>query len=200
MANRYMYLISYTRDWTTNSVDSVSDFYHPDLDTGPSGRKHTLVASGTARLPYDITFGAVWTIRTALPYSALSGVDFTGDGTIDFVPGTSRNQAGRDSKNTAYVLQKVNEWRAVRNLAPIPASQLQSSDFNRFDFRVSRSFTIGGARSVDLVAQVFNLFGRDNLVGGTGGTFVNNALSNAFGKYGVAGPRQEAEVGISFKF
>ncbi|PYR67784.1 MAG: hypothetical protein DMF88_11630 [Acidobacteria bacterium] len=46
MANRYMYLVSYTRDWTTNSVDNVSDFYHPDLDTGPSGRKHTLVASG----------------------------------------------------------------------------------------------------------------------------------------------------------
>jgi hypothetical protein len=200
MANRYMYLISYTRDWTTNSVDSVSDFYHPDLDTGPSGRKHTLVASGTARLPYNITFGAVWTIRTALPYSALSGVDFTSDGTVDFIPGTSRNLAGRDSKNTAYVLQKVNEWRAVRNLAPIPATQLQSSDFNRFDLRVSRAVAIGGGRSVDLVAQVFNLFGRDNLVGGTGGTFVNNALSNAFGKYGVAGPRQEAEVGISFKF
>jgi outer membrane receptor protein involved in Fe transport len=200
MANRYMYLISYTRDWTTNSVDAVSDFYHPDLDTGPSGRKHSLVASGTARLPYDITFGAVWTVRTALPYSALSGVDFTGDGTVDFVPGTSRNQAGRDSKNTAYVLQKVNEWRAVRNLAPIPASQLQSSDFNRFDIRVSRAIVLGGGRSVDLVAQVFNVFGRDNLVGGTGGTFVNIATSNAFGKYGVAGPRQEAEVGISFKF
>ena len=118
MANRYMYLVSYTRDWTTNSVDNVSDFYHPDLDTGPSGRKHTLVASGSARLPFDLTFGAVWTIRTALPYSALSGVDFTGDGTIDFVPGTSRNQAGRDSAGTAFVLQKVNEWRAVRNLGP----------------------------------------------------------------------------------
>ena len=200
MANRYMYLVSYTRDWTTNSVDSVSDFYHPDLDTGPSGRKHTLVASGSARLPFDLTFGAVWTIRTALPYSALSGVDFTGDGTIDFVPGTSRNQAGRDSAGTAFVLQKVNEWRAVRNLAPIPASQLQSSDFNRFDIRLSRALQLGGGRSVDLVAQVINLFGRDNLIGGTGGTFTNIALSSSFGKYAVAAPRQEAEVGISFKF
>jgi hypothetical protein len=42
------------------------------------------------------------------------------------------------------VLQKVNEWRAVRNLAPIPASQLQSSDFNRFDIRMSRSIRIRG--------------------------------------------------------
>ena len=158
------------------------------------------MASGTARLPFAITLGAVWTIRTALAYSALSGVDFTGDGTVDFVPGTTRNQAGRDSKGTAAVLQKVNEWRAVRNLAPIPASQLQSSNFNRFDLRLSRSVPLSAGRSLELVAQVFNVFGRDNLVGGTGGTFINNALSNAFGKYSVAAPRQEAEVGVSFKF
>jgi hypothetical protein len=39
-----------------------------------------LVASGSARLPYEITVGAVWTIRTALPFDATSGVDLTGDG------------------------------------------------------------------------------------------------------------------------
>jgi hypothetical protein len=47
---------------------------------------------------------------------------------------------------------------------------------------------------------VINVFGRDNLIGGTGGTFTNSALSSSFGKYAVAAPRQEAEVGISFKF
>jgi len=29
---------------------------------------------------------------------------------------------------------------------------------------------------------------------------VNNALSNAYGRYTIAAPRQDAEVGISFKF
>jgi len=202
MSNRYMYLISYTRDWTTNQVANVSDYYHPDLDQGPDGRKHTVVASGTARLPFDLTFGAVWTVRSALPYSALAGVDLNGDGVsnTDYVPGTTRNQAGRDSASTATVLQKVNEWRAVRNLRPIPESQLESSNFNRFDIRVSRSINLGGTRSVDLVAQVFNVFGRDNLIGGTGGGAVNTATSNAFGRYTIAAPRQDAEVGISFKF
>ena len=197
-----MYLIAYTRDWTTNEVANVTDFYHPDLDKGPDGRKHTVVASGTARLPFDITLGAVWTVRTALAYSALAGVDLNGDGVSnnDYVPGTTRNQAGRDSGGTAKVLELVNAWRAVRGRLPIPASQLQSSDFNRFDVRVSRSINIGSARSVDLVAQVFNVFGRDNLIGGTGGTFINNSLSDSYGKYQVAGPRQEAEVGIQFKF
>jgi hypothetical protein len=202
MSNRYMYLVSYTRDWTTNEVANVTDYYHPELDKGPDGRKHTVVASGTARLPFDLTLGAVWTVRTALAYSALAGVDLNGDGiaTTDLVPGTTRNEAGRDTTGTANVLQMVNAWRAVRGLAPIPASQLQSSNFNRFDIRLSRSIPLRGSESIDLVAQVFNVFGRDNLIGGTGGTFVNNALSNAFGKYGVAGPRQEAEVGIQFKF
>jgi hypothetical protein len=210
MSNRYMYLVSYTRDWTRNEVASgaqtpgttlgVTDYYHPEFDRGPDGRKHTVVASGTARLPFDFTVGAVWTARSALPFSASSGVDLTGTGTLSYVPGTTKNMAGHDDKGTAYVLQKVNEWRAVRNLAPIPADQIQSSDFNRFDIRVSRSINLGGTRSVDLIAQVFNVFGRDNLVGGTGGGAVTNALSNAFGRYTVAAPRQDAEVGISFKF
>jgi hypothetical protein len=207
MSNRYMYLVSYTRDWTTNSVANVSDYYHPDLDIGPDGRKHSLVASGTARLPFSLTFGAVWTIRTAVPFSALSGFDLTGNGTrnaqglpVDMVPGTTRNMAGRDSAGTAKMLELVNAWRAVKNLAPIPANQIESSAFNRFDIRVSRMLGIRSGQSVELVAQVFNVFGRDNLIGGTGGAFVNNALSSSFGRYTVAAPRREAEVGIQFKF
>ena len=106
----------------------------------------------------------------------------------------------RNDKDTAKLLELVNAWRAVRNLAPISATQIQNSTFNRFDIRLSRAIALGGGRSVDLVAQVFNVFGRDNLIGGTGGTFINNSLSNAFGQYTVAAPRQDAEVGISFKF
>ena len=202
MSNRYMYLVSYTRDWTENSVSAISDFYHPDLDTGPDGRKHTLVASGTARLPFGMTFGAVWTIRTALAYSALAGVDLTGTGvsTATFVPGTTRNMAGRDSASTAKMLTLVNAWRAVKNMAPIPASQLQDSSYNRFDIRLARNIAIHGGQSVDLVAQVFNVLGRDNLIGGTGGTFINNSLSSSFGRYTIAAPRQEMEVGVQCKF
>ena len=65
----------------------------------------------------------------------------------DYVPGTTRNLGGRDSESTAKVLELVNAWRAVRNRAPIPASQLQSSNFNRFDIRLSRSIPIPGGRS-----------------------------------------------------
>jgi hypothetical protein len=199
-ANRYQYLLSYTRDWTTNNVSNITDYYHPELEEGPSGRKHSLVASGYARLPYEITLGAVWTIRSALPFDALSGVDFTGDGAVDRVPGVTRNMAGRDSENTSQLLELVNAWRAVRGLAAIPASQIESSDFNRVDIRLSRSFAVGGERSVEVLMQVFNLFGSDNLIGGTGGAFFNNALSPSFGRYTVTGARQEMELGVRFRF
>jgi len=47
---------------------------------------------------------------------------------------------------------------------------------------------------------VLNLLGRDNLIGGTGGAFNNNALASTFGTYSVTGARQEAELGIRVKF
>jgi hypothetical protein len=47
------------------------------------------------------------------------------------------------------------------------------------------------------VSVLFNLSGRDNLTGGTGGNFIDNALFNSFGGYTVAGARQEAERGRS---
>ncbi len=199
-SSRYQYIVSYTREWTMNNVTNLFDYYHPELNTGPSGRKHTLVASGSARLPFGLTAGAVWTIRTALPFDASSGVGLTGTGNIDQVPGVTTNMAGRDSAGTAKLLGLVNAWRTARGLAPIPASQIQSSNYNRADVRVSRSFSLRGSRSMELSAQVLNLFSRDNLIGGTGGAFINNALSNSFGTYTVAGARREAELGIRFKF
>jgi hypothetical protein len=199
-ANGYQYLLSYTRDWTENSVNNVTDYYNPDLETGPTGRKHSLVASGYARIPYDISLGAVWTIRSALPFDALSGVDLTGDGTVDRVPGVTRNMAGRDSEGTARLLELVNAWRAVRGLAAIPEGQIESSDFNRVDLRLSRTFNLPSGTNVEVLMQVFNLFGRDNLIGGTGGAFQNSALSNSFGRYTVAGARQEMELGVRFRF
>ncbi len=199
-ANSYQYLLSYTREWTTNNTENVSNFYDPEEGTGPSGRKHQFVASGYARLPLDLTLGALWTVRSALPFDALSGVDLAGGGVITRVPGVTRNMAGRDDKGTVRLLELVNAWRGVRGLAPIAASQIEDSDFNRVDLRLSRSFAVGSGRSVEVLMQVFNLFGRDNLIGGTGGTFVNNALSNSFGTYAVTGARQEMELGIRFRF
>jgi len=102
------------------------------------------------------------------------------------------------------VLAAANAYRATLGLAPIPASQLDSNDYNAVDVRVNKSFALGGRRKIDLIAQVFNLLGRDNLAasGGAGGQngvppgWTLNVRSDAFGRINQAYNRQQAELAI----
>src|SRR5688572_9106184 len=56
----------------------------------------------------------------------------------------------------------VNAFRATRNLAPIPESQIDSDRYNRMDIRVSKAFQVGNPR-VEVIGQIFNVFGTVNL-------------------------------------
>ena len=48
-------------------------------------------------VPWSVTLGGVWTLRSAMPFSAVAGTDLNGDGAItDLVPGTTRNSGNRD--------------------------------------------------------------------------------------------------------
>jgi hypothetical protein len=113
----------------------------------------------------------------------------------DYVPGTTRNQGNRGDKGA--FLGAVNAWRAQNGRGPIPASQMDTNGYNRFDLRASK--TVGlGTRRVEFIAQVFNLFGTDNL--GIAGTWQENALSNSFGRILEVQPRQQAELAVRFTF
>ena len=102
----------------------------------------------------------------------------SGDGgTTDYVPGTSNNQGNR-----TLDINLVNAWRAVNGLGPISASQFDSNRFNSVDLRVSKALPLGANRKAELVAQVFNVFGTDNLLPPGGDSYVENALSDSFGK------------------
>jgi hypothetical protein len=58
---------------------------------------------------------------------------------------------------------------------------------------------VGSGRRVELIGQLFNVFGTDNL-GGIGTSYVTNALSDSFGKVLTALPRQQAELAVRFVF
>jgi hypothetical protein len=205
-ARRHQYLLSYTlakQDNTgagTNPL--VTDFYNPGLDFGPGSadRRHTLVASGSVLLPLDIMVGAVWTLRSTMPFSARAGLDLNNDGTTtqllqgDYVPGTTRNIGNRDNEQ---MLAAVNAWRALNGRAPIAASQIDTNDYNRVDIRASKAFILGGSRKVEFIAQVFNLLGRDNL-GGIAQGWQDNALSDSFGRITTVDARQQAELAVRF--
>jgi hypothetical protein len=199
-ADRYQYMLSYTLAKENNQgpTGAITDFYNPNLDYGPgqADRRHTFVASGSVLLPLGINAGGVWTLRSTMPFSARAGRDLNGDGvTNDFVPGLSRNVFNRGDNQR--LLDIVNAYRAQNGRAPIPLSQLEVNDFNRFDVRASKLVQLGGRR-LEFIAQVFNLFGRDNL--GLAGTWQENALSNSFGRMNEVQPRQQAELAVRFTF
>lgn len=85
------------------------------------------------------------------------------------------------SSTSISIVPLVNAWRAQNGLVPISADQFDSNRFNNVDMRVSKSISFGPNRKLELIAQVFNLFGTSNL-GDTADTWVRNALSDSFGR------------------
>jgi hypothetical protein len=205
LSNRYQYTLSYTLARVTDnsfgatSTGTVTDAYNPQWDQGygNADRRHAFVGSGAYQMPGDVIVGVVWTLRTSAPFSARAGRDLNGDGaTSDFVPGTTKGMGNRDND---AMLAAVNAYRAANALAPITALVNNSNDYSRFDVRASKAFTMPGRKRVELIGQVFNLFGRTNL-GGIGSSFNTNALSNTFGQLSTAQPRQQGELALRFTF
>ncbi len=202
-ANRHQYLLSYTLSKQQNggagTQPTITDFYNPQLDWGPGSgdRRHNFVASGSVMFPFDINVGGVWTLRSSMPFSARAGRDLNNDGAAgtDYVPGTTRNMGNRD---TAAMLTAVNAWRTQNGRAPIAEENLHTNEYNRFDVRASKALALGGRR-IEFIAQVFNLFGRDNL-GAIEQGWQENALSDSFGRILSVQERQQAELAVRFTF
>ena len=204
LANRYMFLASYTLNFTdgivnnsggTQSVVTDSARINDDLGPNNSDRRHTLVASGAVMLPFDVNLSGVFTYRSTMPFSAIAGVDLNGDANItDYVPGTRRNvfNRGKDADSLAL----VNTYRAAQltRLAPIDGAQLNTNEFYSVDMRVTKAFNVRGRQRLELVLQTFNLLNRKNLLP----AWTTNALSSAFGTITSASNLRQAEIAIRY--
>jgi hypothetical protein len=82
-------------------------------------------------------------------------------------------------------------------MAPIPESQIDTNTFYRLDLRASKAILVGGGRRIEVIGQVFNVFGRTNL-GGVGSTYQTNARAATFGQILTAQPKQQGEVAVRF--
>ena len=222
LSNRYQYQLAYTlakQDSNAATPDtvgiglggSITDVYNPGWDIGPANndRRHAVVLSGAAQLPADIVVGAIWNFRTTTPFSARAGVDLNGDGQstgggagvggnypTDYVPGTTKNMGNRDS---AAMLAAVNAYRATLNLAPVPESQIDNNRLSQCDLRVSKAINTRRGTRVELIGQVFNVLGRDNL-GGLSSQYITNVRSDSFGRILTSLPRQQGEVAVRYVF
>jgi hypothetical protein len=184
-SNRYMATVSYTlasaKD--NNPQTNVANYADYNQDFGPSNvdRRNALVASGSTLLPWKITLGGIWTVRSSLPFNAYSGT-YDADGTAQYVTGTTRNQGNRNLK---------------LGLIGVPASQIQSSKYNDFDLRVSKTVQLRESMSIEVIGQAFNLFGHLNLLGANQ---VTNATAPTFGEITNASNAQEGELAAIFRF
>jgi Carboxypeptidase regulatory-like domain/TonB dependent receptor len=184
-SNRYLATVSYTlasaKD--NNPQQNVTNYANYNQDFGPSNidRRNALVASGSVILPYKITLGGIWTVRSSQPFNAYSGT-YDADGTAQYVPGTSRNQGNRGLN---------------LSLVGVPASQIQSSKYNDFDIRVSKTVFTHESKSLEVIGQAFNLFGHLNLLAANQ---VTNATAKTFGEITNASNAQEGELAAIFRF
>jgi len=201
--HNYMYLVSYTLADTNGNVNTsggtqsvVVDSAHINYDEGPnnSDRRHTLVTSGSFMLPGDVLLGGVFSYRSTMPFSATAGVDINGDGNnTDYVPGTTRNVFNRG--NDAAMLAAVNAYRAANGLAAISPT-FSTNEFYSLDLRGSKSIALTPGRRVELIAQVFNVTNRKNILA----AWTTNARSAAFGTSTSAGPMRQAEIAVRFTY
>ena len=193
-SHRTQFLVSYTLAHSDDNAPLVRyiDPFNPDLDFGPSNgeRRSALVASGAFLAPWGITLGAVWNLRSQLPWNTTAGRDLNGDGfNTDLVPGTTRNSGSRDLN-----LAAVNAWRAQNGLGAVDPSQIDSSRINIADVRASKTIAFGRATRLELIAQAFNVFNTTNLQAQFGGGRVTNALSPIFGSIQTARPGTQGEL------
>jgi hypothetical protein len=203
-SHRYQYVIDYTlakQDDNYNSSTAVTDYYHPQEDDGPAvtDRRHNFVASGSVLLHWGINAGAIYTLRSALPFSVLTGADNNNDGAItDYVPGVGKTF-------TPGALPTINAWRATKGLAPIPLSQLESNRYNQLDARISKNINLGERYRIELIGQLFNVLGT-NSYGGVGTTQQSNASTGSatspgtLGTFTAALPKQQGELAVRFVF
>jgi hypothetical protein len=194
-SKRYLFTLAYTLAGAkdNNPQASIVNYSNPDLNWGPANidRRHSLVASGSVDLPLGITFGAIWTVRSSLPFSALTSIT-NANGTAQYVAGTSRNQGNRGLNLTA-----VNAYRATLNLTPITSSSIRSNSYNSLDVHISKSFLRRESRYVEVIGQCFNVLGHQNLLASA---YITSAASASFGNITSASNLQQAELAARFVF
>lgn len=199
--HRTQFLISYTYThmFDNNPIQEYISPFNQNLDWGPANgeRRHKIVASGSVRLPFGVTYGMIWTYASQLPWDALAGQDLYGDGfsRLSLVPGTTRNSGSRDLNLTA-----VNAWRAQNGLGPINSSQFMSSRVNDFDARLSKTFVLHENYRIKGIVQAFNMFNMANYGAQYDPGRLTNSLSSKFGQIATARPGRQLELAVQFLF
>jgi hypothetical protein len=168
------FLLGYTlgsvRTWSTGTFGTVptdsNDKFRP-LDFGPSDNdvRHRLTANVIYELPFRINVAGILTANSAAPYNHITGRDDN----LDFV---------------------LND-----RPAGVRFNALRGDPFFNTDLRVSKTFSLGGSRAVELMLETFNLSNSVNLT-----DFNGNAQASTFRQARAALPPFQAQLGARISF
>lgn len=133
--------------------------------------RHRVTLSGIYHGPWGLNFSGIFRYRSALPYLVHPGLDTNGDGFI---------------------------------LDPAPSDGIgagRGSSFTQLDVRVSKEFAFGGDFSLELIAEVFNLFNDDNPAGFNGDRSATTfGQPSAFAGDQLQGEQRLAQLGVRLRF
>ncbi|MFI5183476.1 MAG: carboxypeptidase regulatory-like domain-containing protein [Vicinamibacteria bacterium] len=130
----------------------------------PNDQRHRVSAAGTFTLPAGFSVSPIFTFATGVP------MDIQMPDGSSRVPAFQRNAGGRQFKTGAELnafIVKLNASGGVKGtLLPLVSNDAQFSDnFQSFDMRLAKAFRLGPKSSVELIAEVFNLFNVTNILG-----------------------------------
>ena len=165
---------------TPNSRNVSGERARSDTD-----RRHRLVLSGGAPMPWGLELTGVLTLQSGLPFNILTGKDDNLDGLVNDRPdGVGRN-TGADTD-----LAIVNDLRLRNDLAPI--GDLEEPTFSQLDVRVARPFVMGEKGRGEFYLQIFNALDELNA-----GRIEGRVLARNFGQpIALAGPPRTLELGV----
>lgn len=201
MSNRYQGQVSYSLSQALLR-GANTHFYTPSkaiggVDRGPTlnDMRHKLSVSGMVNLPLGIQASTILVFNSGPPYRIVAGVDLDGDGTTieDRPEGLALNQGGTASEANLAI---INAFRQGRGLSTVTLDQLgKRYNYVNLDARLTKIVRLGGKRSFELMAEVFNLLNRTNF------STPNGTLTSAtFLEVSSAADNREAQLGIRFRF
>ncbi len=182
---------------TFSSKHNRSDDFSPEFPTGypsdpadleaeygraRSAERMRFVVSGVFRLPWQLTLAPIFNYGTGQPWTRRYGYDYNGDGK------TGDRMPGVDRFG------------------------MDGPVYRSFDLRLTKSFTLGNAGSLELIVEGFNLFNSTNYdvasIDGaeflSGPTLANPAaVARPNANYGNASatlPSREIQLGVRFAF
>jgi hypothetical protein len=203
MSDRYQAQVSYSYS-KAHLVGVNTGFATPskanagvEVDSGPTlnDMRHRLSAAGVVQLPFGIQASTILVANTAPPYAIRASTDLDGDGTSseDRPDGLALNAGGVASEANLAI---INAFRAARGLSAVTLEQLgKNYHYVSVDLRLSKSIRFGGSRSLELMAEVFNLFNRVNF-----GSPNGSLTSPTFLQVSSTSEAREAQFGVRFRF